>query len=138
MRSRPVVAIQPATLCLQSHTKQYSQHRANFTSSGHKKEPRRSLPFNPALHGEGDIMLAFGILAAASGLALGLRYNVFTLLVLMLAILLILAVGALAGSSPLVFAIKTLVTLAAVQISYLFGSLLAAHFPARAKTLRRA
>jgi hypothetical protein len=80
-------------------------------------------------------MLAIGTLAAVAGLVLGLRFNIFTLLLLALAIVLIFVVGVLAGTSPLVFALKTLAALASIQISYLFGGLLAAHFPARARRL---
>jgi hypothetical protein len=83
-------------------------------------------------------MLAIGALAAAAGLALGLRFNIFTLLLLAFGIVLIFVVGILAGTTPFVFAFKTLVALASIQISYLLGSLLAAHFPARPKTLGRA
>jgi hypothetical protein len=83
-------------------------------------------------------MLAIGAIAAAAGLALGLRFNVVTLILLTFAIVLIFVVGVLAGNSPLVFAFKLLATLAAVSISYLFGCLFAAHFPARSKTLGRA
>lgn len=78
-------------------------------------------------------MLAIGILAAAAGLALGLRFSVVTLVLLTLAILLILAISVLGHSSPLVFAFKMLATFASIQISYLFGCVLAAHFPARTK-----
>jgi hypothetical protein len=37
------------------------------------------------------------------------------------------------GGSPLVVALQLLATLTSVQISYLVGCLLAAHFPTRAK-----
>ena len=82
----------------------------------------------------GGLMLAIAILAAAAaGLALGLRFGVVTLALLILAIGLIFAVGLLGGSSRLVVSFQLLVTLAFVQISYLLGSLLAAHLRARAK-----
>jgi len=83
-------------------------------------------------------MLAIGAIAAAAGLALGLRFNVVTLIVLTFAIVLISVVGVLAGNSALVFAFKMLAMFASVSISYLFGCLFAAHFPARTKTLGRA
>jgi hypothetical protein len=82
----------------------------------------------------GDIMLAIAILAAAAGLALGLRFSAVSLALLTLAIVLIFAICALGGTGPVVFAFKMLAALASIQISYLFGCLLAAHFPARTKT----
>jgi hypothetical protein len=82
-------------------------------------------------------MLVIGALAVAIGLALGLRFNVITLLLLTFAIVLLFAIGVLAGSSPLVFAVKMLATLASIQISYLFGCLLAAHFPPQTNRLDR-
>jgi hypothetical protein len=78
-------------------------------------------------------MLAIGMLAAAAGLLLGLRFNVITFVLLTLAIVIICAIGVGGGESPLVIALQMLATLASVQISYLFGCLLAAHLPARAK-----
>ncbi len=83
-------------------------------------------------------MLAMGAIATAAGLALGLRFSVVTLILLTFAIVLISVVGVLAGNSPVVFAFKMLATFAAVSISYLFGCLFAAHFPARTKPLGRA
>ena len=77
-------------------------------------------------------MLIIGAFAAAAGLALGLRFNVFTLLLLAFGIVLIFAVGVLSGSGLLIVTLKMLVALASVQITYLFGSLLAVHFPVRA------
>jgi hypothetical protein len=79
-------------------------------------------------------MLAIGMLAAAAGLVLGLRFSVITLVLLALAVAIVFAVGVWGGESPLVIALQMLATLAAVQISYLFGCLLAAHLPAQAKT----
>ena len=79
-------------------------------------------------------MLAIAMLAAAAaGLALGLRFGLVTLALLILAIAIICTAGLWGGSSRLVVAFQLLVTLAFVQISYLVGSLLAAHLPARAK-----
>ena len=81
-------------------------------------------------------MLTIAMLAAAAaGLALGIRFGVVTLTLLILAIAIIFTAGLWGGSSRLVVAFQLLVTLAFVQISYLLGSLLAAHLPARAKTL---
>jgi hypothetical protein len=79
-------------------------------------------------------MLAIGMLAAAAGLVLGLRFSVVTLVLLTLAIAIVCAMGVWGGESPLIIALQMLATLASVQISYLFGCLLAAHFPAQAKT----
>jgi hypothetical protein len=80
-------------------------------------------------------MLAIAMLAAAvAGLALGLRFGVITLALLILAIAIIFIAGVWGGGSRLVVAFHLLATLASVQISYLFGCLLAAHLPARAKT----
>ena len=80
-------------------------------------------------------MLTIAMLAAAAaGLALGIRFGVVTLALLKLAIAIIFTAGLWGGSSRLVVAFHLLVTLAFVQISYLLGSLLAAHLPARAKT----
>ena len=80
-------------------------------------------------------MLAIAILAAAAaGLALGRRFGVVTLALLILAIAIIVTAGFWGGSSRLVVAFELFVTLAFVQISYLLGCLLAAHLPARAKT----
>jgi hypothetical protein len=79
-------------------------------------------------------MLAIGMLAAVAGLVLGLRFNVITFVLLTLAIAIIFAIGVWGGESPLVIALQVLATLASVQISYLFGCVLAAHLPVRAKT----
>ena len=79
-------------------------------------------------------MLAIGILAAAAGLVLGLRFSVITLVLLTLAIAIVCAIGVWGGESRLFIALQMLATLASVQISYLFGCLLAAHLPAHAKT----
>jgi hypothetical protein len=83
-------------------------------------------------------MLIIGAFAAAAGLALGLRFNVFTLLLLAFGIVLIFAVGVLSGSGLLIVTLKMLVALASVQITYLFGSLLAVHFPVRISASNRA
>lgn len=80
-------------------------------------------------------MLAIGVLAAVAGLVLGLRFSVIAFVLLTLAIAIIFAIGVGAGESPLVIALQMLATLASVQISYLFGSLLAAHLPAQAKAV---
>jgi hypothetical protein len=62
-------------------------------------------------------MLAFTVLLAATGLALGLRFNVFVLaLLLLLATTSIFAIGIWGGGNPLVVALNLLVTLASVQI----------------------
>ena len=82
----------------------------------------------------GDEMLAIAILATAAGLVLGLRFNVISFALLVLATAVIFAVSVWGGSSLLVGALQLLATLASVQISYLVGCLLAAHLPARAKT----
>jgi hypothetical protein len=79
-------------------------------------------------------MLVVGLLAASVGLVLGLRFSVITFMLLTLAIIVMFAVSVLGGSSALVVAFHMLAMLACVQISYLFGSLLAAHFPVRAMT----
>jgi len=79
-------------------------------------------------------MLAIGMLAAAAGLILGLRFGVIAFVLLTLSIAIIFAIGVWGGGSPLVIVLQMLATLASVQISYLVGSLIAAHFPARAKT----
>jgi hypothetical protein len=82
-------------------------------------------------------MLAIAMMAAAAaGLALGLRFGVVTFALLILAIAIICTAGIWGGSSRLVIAFQLLVTLGFVQISYLVGSLLTAHLPARAKTRR--
>jgi hypothetical protein len=78
-------------------------------------------------------MLAIGMLAAAAALVLGLRFSAITLVLLTLAIVIIFATSVLGGSSPLVVGLQMLATLASVQISYLFGCVLAAHLPVRAE-----
>lgn len=78
-------------------------------------------------------MLTIGMLAAVAGLFLGLRFSVITFALLALAIAIMFASGVWGGASPLIIALQMLATLAAVQISYLFGCLLAAHFPVHAK-----
>ncbi len=79
-------------------------------------------------------MLPIAIIAVAAGLVLGLRFSLITLALLILATTIIFAVGVWGGGSPLVVALQLLATLTSVQISYLVGSLLAAHLPARGKT----
>jgi hypothetical protein len=79
-------------------------------------------------------MLAIGILAAAAGLILGLRFSIITFVLLASAVAIIFAIGVWGGESAVVIALQMLATLASVQISYLFGCLLAAHLPAPAKT----
>ena len=79
-------------------------------------------------------MLAMGVLVTAMALVLGLRFSVNTLVLLTVAILIMFGISILGRSSPLVIAFQIMATLASVQISYLFGSLLAAHFHARART----
>jgi hypothetical protein len=80
-------------------------------------------------------MFVITILVAATGLALGLRFNVFVLgLLLLLATTSIFTIGIWSGGSPPVVALHLLTTLASVQISYLIGCLIAAQFPTRAKT----
>jgi hypothetical protein len=81
----------------------------------------------------GDVMLAIGMLAAAAALVLGLRFSVITLVLRTLAIVITFATSVLGGSSALVVGLQMLATLASVQISYLFGCVLAAHLPLRAK-----
>ena len=78
-------------------------------------------------------MLAIGMLAAAAGLVLGLRFSLITLLLLTLAIVITFATSVLGGSGSLAVGLQMLATLASVQISYLFGCLLAAHLPVRAE-----
>ena len=79
-------------------------------------------------------MVAMGVLVTAMALVLGLRFSVNTLVLLTVAILIMFGISILGRSSPLVMALQMLATLASVQISYLFGSLLAAQFPTRDKT----
>jgi hypothetical protein len=78
-------------------------------------------------------MLAIGMLAAAAGLVLGLRFSLITLLLLTLAIVITFATSVLGGSGSLAVGLQMLATLASVQISYLFGCLPAAHLPVRAE-----
>ena len=79
-------------------------------------------------------MLAVGVLAATAALVLGLRFSIITLVLLTLATVINFATSVfLGGSGPLVVGLQMLATLASVQISYLFGCLLAAHLPVRAE-----
>jgi len=82
-------------------------------------------------------MLAVGVLAAAAALVLGLRFSVVTLVLLTLATVIDFATSVLGGGSPLVVGLQILATLASVQISYLVGCLLAAHFPVRGELALR-
>ena len=79
-------------------------------------------------------MLAFGVLAAAAAFVLGLRFSVVTLVLLTLATVINFATSVLGGSGPFVVGLQMLATLASVQISYLIGTLLAAHCHARARS----
>ena len=80
-------------------------------------------------------MVAIIVLVAAAGLALGLRFNVIILaLLVLLVITSILATGFWVGNNSLVVTLRLLATLASVQISYLVGCLIAAHIPTRVKT----
>jgi hypothetical protein len=81
----------------------------------------------------GDSMLAIAIVAAATGLVLGLRFSLVALALLIITTTIVFAVCMWGGSGPLVGTLQLLATLASVQISYLVGCLLAAHIPARAK-----
>ena len=99
-----------------------------------KKNSGGSLLLGKLLSEMGDVMLAIGVLAVAAGLVLGLRFSVITFVLLKLAIAMVFAIGVGVGESRLIIALQMLATLASVQISYLFGCLLAAHLPARAKT----
>ena len=88
------------------------------------------------LRTKGDVMLAIGMLAAAAGLVLGLRFSLITLLLLTLAIVITFATSVLGGSNSLAVGTQMLATLASIQISYLFGCLLAAHLPVRSSSER--
>jgi hypothetical protein len=78
-------------------------------------------------------MLAIAIVAAATGLVLGLRFSLVALALLIITTTIVFAVCMWGGSGPLVGTLQLLATLASVQISYLVGCLLTAHIPARAK-----
>jgi len=80
-------------------------------------------------------MLAIAIVAAATGLVLGLRFSLVALALLIITTTIVFSVCMWGGSGPLVGTLQLLATLASVQISYLVGCLLAAHIPARAKVL---
>jgi hypothetical protein len=62
-------------------------------------------------------MLAIGMLAAAAGLVLGLRFSLMTLLLLTLAIVITFATSVLGGSGSLAVGLQTLATLAPNQLS---------------------
>jgi hypothetical protein len=79
-------------------------------------------------------MLAIGMLATAMALILGLRFSVNTLVLLIVTIAMMFALSVLWRSSSVVIALQMLATLASVQISYLIGTLLAAHCHARARS----
>ena len=69
-----------------------------------------------------------------AGLALGLRFNVIILaLLVLLVITSILATGFWVGNNSLVVTLRLLATLASVQISYLVGCLIAAHIPTQSQ-----
>ena len=97
-----------------------------------KKNSGRSLLSKQKFSHGGTRMLAITVLVAAAGLALGLRFNVFVLaLLLIVAIIGVSAIGVWGGSSLLVVALRVSATLACLQIGYLIGSLIAAQLPAR-------
>ena len=97
-----------------------------------KKNSGRSLLSKQKFSHGGTTMLAITILVAAAGLALGLRFNVFVLaLLLIVAIIGVSAIGVWGGNSLLVVALRVSATLACLQIGYLIGSLIAAQLPAR-------
>jgi hypothetical protein len=98
-----------------------------------KKNSGGSLLFGGFPSEMGDVMLAIGVLAVVAGLVLGLRFSVITFVLLALTIAIVFAIGVGGGESRLVIALQMLAMLASVQISYLFGCLLAAHLPAHAK-----
>ena len=80
-------------------------------------------------------MLAITILVAAIGLALGLRFNVFVLgLLLLLATTSIFSISIWSSGNVGAIALRLLAMLASVQLSYLIGCLISAQFPTRAKT----
>ena len=81
-------------------------------------------------------MLAIMLLIAATGLVLGLRFNVFALaLLVLLVITSIFATGIWVGGNSLVVALRLLATLSSVQISYFIGCMIAAHIPMQARTV---
>jgi hypothetical protein len=83
-------------------------------------------------------MLTITVLVAAAGLALGLRFNVFVLALLVpIAIAGISAIGIWGGSNLVVVALRVLAVLVSLQISYLIGSLIAAQLPAQVINLKQ-
>jgi hypothetical protein len=75
-------------------------------------------------------MLTIAVFVAAAGVALGLRFNVFVLaLLILLATTSIGAIGIWGGSNLLVVALRVLAMLTSLQIGYLIGSLIAAQLP---------
>jgi hypothetical protein len=79
-------------------------------------------------------MLTIAVFVAAAGVALGLRFNVFVLaLLILLATTSIGAIGIWGGSNLLVVALRVLAMLASLQIGYLIGSLIAAQLPTRVR-----
>ena len=95
-----------------------------------KKNSGRSLLSKQKFSHGGTTMLAITILVAAAGLALGLRFNVFVLaLLLIVAIIGVSAIGVWGGNSLLVVALRVSATLACLQIGYLIGSLMPHNFP---------
>jgi hypothetical protein len=108
---------------------------SQITRFGHKKELSQEPAFQTKFSRGGTTMLAITVLVAAAGLALGLRFNVIILaLLVLLVITSIFAAGIWVGSNSLVVTLRLLATLASVQISYLVGCLIAAHIPTRVKT----
>ena len=106
--------------------------RAKSDVFGHKKELRQEPACQTKISHGGTTMLAITVVVAAAGLALGLRFNVFVLaLLLIVAIIGVSAIGVWGGSNLLVVALRVLATLACLQIGYLIGSLIAAQLPAR-------
>jgi hypothetical protein len=98
-----------------------------------KKNSGGSLLFGGFPSEMGDVMLAIGVLAVVAGLVLGLRFSVITFVLLALTIAIVFAIGVGGGESRVVIGLQMLAMLASVQISYLFGCLLAAHLPAHTK-----
>jgi hypothetical protein len=83
-------------------------------------------------------MLTITSIVAATGLVVGLRFNVFMFaLLLSAAAASVFAIGVWSGGNALVVALQLLATFASVQIGYLIGCLIAAQFPARATTPSR-
>jgi hypothetical protein len=121
----------PSTVSERSHIAHFLD-RAKSDVFGHKKELRQEPAFQTKIFARGDNNARYQVLVAAAGLALGLRFNVFVLaLLLIVAIIGVSAIGVWGGSSLLVVALRVSATLACLQIGYLIGSLIAAQLPAR-------